>query len=53
MLWILPLEKNARFELWLLRGKTTPALTLPERLEDPELIARGWRQVVATEKKPR
>lgn len=53
VLWILPLEKNARFELWLLRGKTTPALTLPERLEDAELIARGWRQVVATEKKPR
>lgn len=51
VLWRLPTENNARFELWLLRAET--AASLPVRLETDDLIAQGWRQVVATEREGR
>ena len=51
VLWVLPPEKEPRFELWLMRGKTNAAAKLPARLEDADLAALGWRQVVAVEKK--
>ena len=52
VLWVLPPEKNAAFEFWLQRGKGSDAAHLPARLEDAELIAHGWRQVVSVAQKP-